>query len=635
MGGDRPEYDYDKFCKDSLENMEGNMLLIPDWFREELPMENKEGDAMDKFLEHLMKLDATPDPQWDLVRKELNIKINPKDMEVPDLAKEFNIKPAKADSVLVMSDNNGWCKAFMDAVPKGRVGKTKWEERWPFDYTEEDVMILMKGKWDLVVFGCGLDPPASDESDDVVEHNENISKLYFWVLKAIFELKDKGPKRMAIITRGCMAHEEEVHKKAGLGIIAAGTLWGMTNTARLEFMTNEVPCILHYMDTEYDLLIHSQHQDKLPLTLAERVASEMFRMASFGHNTVRLLNSGRYVYRFCFHKWFDVAPLDFECPKDGYVLITGGNGALGLLMVIWLLGKAKEQECTGFTVKCLSRSAKVSDEKMWKQIMKESKELNIEVVQDKVDLSSQEAVDDFISGFDGQITGLIHSAGVLRDSTLGNLTWESFEELYEAKHFPATYLHSALEKFDQPDLKFYWIFSSVSAYGNPGQTNYSGSNSYLDSLARHRHALGKKTQAFQWAGWGEIGMAANMDKVLKRRADQSIMPMFSNKEGLGGMEAGIRCGCPINAVLKVNAQVGIEQQKADNHVALQYTRNFYSEIMPTPIAQGLKRDNLMTMYRTSRGLYQWQKAEGWLLWYDKTFPRCEEDYGAGAYEMFL
>lgn len=31
-----------------------------------------------------------------------------------------------------------------------------------------------------------------------------------------------------------------------------------------------------------------------------------------------------------------------------------------------------------------------------------------------------------------------------------------------------------------------WNFSSTSVYGNMGQLNYSGSNSFLDVLTRHR-----------------------------------------------------------------------------------------------------------------------------------------------------
>lgn len=271
---------------------------------------------------------------------------------------------------------------------------------------------------------------------------------------------------------------------------------------------------------------------------------------------------------------------------------------------------------------------------MWKQIEKEAKELDITVTQEKVDLGSQESTDEFIASFDGEIGGIIHSAGIIKDATLQNLTWEDCYDLYMSKHYPATFLHYALEKYEQPKLQFMWLFSSIAVYGSPGQINYSGSNSYLDSLGRYRQAMGKPCQVFQWGAWGEIGMAATLEAHLRRRIEMSMMPMFTNEEGLHGMECAIASGTPVNACLKFNANAAIESQKMDQQVVFEFTRNFYSEIFPPPIPKGLKRENLMAMIRSARGLYQWQKSNGWCVWYNTVFPRCLEDYGEEALELF-
>ena len=55
-----------------------------------------------------------------------------------------------------------------------------------------------------------------------------------------------------------------------------------------------------------------------------------------------------------------------------------------------------------------------------------------------------------------------------------------------SKHHAALFLHYALEQNPQKDFRFMWNFSSTSVYGNMGQLNYSGSNSFLDVLTRHR-----------------------------------------------------------------------------------------------------------------------------------------------------
>ena len=75
-----------------------------------------------------------------------------------------------------------------------------------------------------------------------------------------------------------------------------------------------------------------------------------------------------------------------------------------------------------------------------------------------------------------------------------NLTWEKFETVYQSKHHAALFLHQAMELNPQKDLRFLWNFSSTSVYGNMGQLNYSGSNSFLDVLTRHRKVPAQPNQ---------------------------------------------------------------------------------------------------------------------------------------------
>eukprot|EP00913_Durusdinium_trenchii_P020525 g19278.t1 len=121
-----------------------------------------------------------------------------------------------------------------------------------------------------------------------------------------------------------------------------------------------------------------------------------------------------------------------------------------------------------------------------------------------------------------------------------NQTWEKFDAVFEAKSRAAAFLHDALEKNSNPKLKFLWLFSSTSVYGNMGQLNYSASNSWLDALARHRLALGKPCAAPQWGAWGEVGMAAQLDEAIQKRFQAGPQPPFTNAEGLWGLECGLR-----------------------------------------------------------------------------------------------
>ncbi|CAE8637100.1 unnamed protein product, partial [Polarella glacialis] len=201
------------------------------------------------------------------------------------------------------------------------------------------------------------------------------------------------------------------------------------------------------------------------------------------HNTVRILNRGRYVLRQVPSKPYE-KQAEWQLPEDGVIAISGGNGALGLVMGLWILRKAKKQGGKKFSIQFLSRSMKISDGNMsnWKEIQDLAASLGIHVEQSKCDVSKQESVDAFLESVTPNLAGFIHSAGILQDAVLGNQTWEKFDAVFEAKSRAALFLHDGMERFPTPKLKFFWLFSSNSVYGNMGQLNYSASNSFLDGL---------------------------------------------------------------------------------------------------------------------------------------------------------
>lgn len=310
----------------------------------------------------------------------------------------------------------------------------------------------------------------------------------------------------------------------------------------------------------------------------------MFRHASFGHNAVRILNKGRYVLRQMSCKPYMRKP-EWQLPEDGVIAISGGNGALGLVMGLWLLRTAQKQGGKKFSIQFLSRSMKISEQNMpnWQEVQNLAQSLGIHVEQAKCDVSKQESVESFVKSVTPNLAGFIHSAGVLQDAMLINQTWEKFDAVFEAKSRAAAFLHDALEKNSNPKLKFLWLFSSTSVYGNMGQLNYSASNSWLDALARHRLALGKPCAAPQWGAWGEVGMAAQLDEAIQKRFQAGPQPPFTNAEGLWGLECGLRTGLPYFSVFRMNVEVAFGMIAGDDHPSQCYMRNFSSQtIVPPP-----------------------------------------------------
>uniref|UniRef100_A0A7S1ANZ7 Ketoreductase domain-containing protein n=2 Tax=Noctiluca scintillans TaxID=2966 RepID=A0A7S1ANZ7_NOCSC len=460
-----------------------------------------------------------------------------------------------------------------------------------------------KRKWDLLIFASGIDIPDENGCDAILDSQNAVLQLFLHILQ--YMIASPGcVKRLAVLTVDSFAEETDIHEEVGLSLVTHSTLFGFCNTARQELI--DVP--LQFIDLEWACL---------PETMVY-VASEIFCTETFGRNSVRILNRGRYVCRQVSSKEYEMPKKDFEgkfsLPEEGHIIgITGGNGALGLVMGEWLLMQVEKDRKKGishsFTILFLSRSMKISDQNMprWKQIKAKANTLNIEVDHAKCDCGDRAAVQEFIQEHTPNIGGIIHSAGVLQDALLHNQTWEKFDTVFASKSRAAMYLHYALEEYPNPNLKFFWVFSSTSVFGNNGQSNYSASNSYLDGLTRHRRAIGLPSTAIQWGAWGEVGMAANLDQASKKKMENSPMPAFANEDGLRGLELGLSTGLPYFSVFRVNPQIiaGMLHQEAS--VLEQYSSNFFSKLAPLPPPKEVSEDNAY------RHLYGWYQANERLM----------------------
>ena len=103
------------------------------------------------------------------------------------------------------------------------------------------------------------------------------------------------------------------------------------------------------------------------------------------------------------------------------------------------------------------------------------------------------------------------------------MTPEKIRLSFGPKAAGASYLH---ENSPTDNIKHFITFSSVSAlFGNPGQTNYAASNSYLDALCRLRRNKGLPAVSIQWPAIADVGMAAangkNLSKSLKSQLSLS------------------------------------------------------------------------------------------------------------------
>ncbi|MBF0225156.1 MAG: SDR family NAD(P)-dependent oxidoreductase [Desulfobacterales bacterium] len=222
--------------------------------------------------------------------------------------------------------------------------------------------------------------------------------------------------------------------------------------------------------------------------------------------------------------------------KKRVYIITGGIGGLGLIFARFLSQQAKSQII-------LTGRSSITPEKSEK--IKALEQTGSKIFYEQADISNKNDVNRLIQSLKanfGKINGVIHSAGVIRDSFIIKKTEAEISEVLSAKVFGTIYLDEAL-KSEQMD--FFVLFSSISAvFGNPGQCDYSFANSFMDNFSKQRELLRAKNERFgktisiNWPLWAEGGM--HVDDFTKDNIKKNfgIIPLQTDS-GVLAFEKGL------------------------------------------------------------------------------------------------
>jgi acyl transferase domain-containing protein/tryptophanase/acyl carrier protein len=223
----------------------------------------------------------------------------------------------------------------------------------------------------------------------------------------------------------------------------------------------------------------------------------------------------------------DLAPADGAAAlrERGVYLITGGAGGLGLIFAEHLARSCQARlVLTGRS----PLSAKQSER------LNEIAALGAEWMYVQADMSNAVEVERALAEARerfGAIHGVIHSAGVLRDSYLRNKSRSDMEAVLAPKVHGTVHL-DALTRND--DLDLFVMFSSMSAVGgNPGQCDYCYANHFMDSFAARREQLRAagerkgKTLSLNWSLWKSGGMQLDEQSERLLRMATGIRPLRS------------------------------------------------------------------------------------------------------------
>jgi NADP-dependent 3-hydroxy acid dehydrogenase YdfG len=333
-------------------------------------------------------------------------------------------------------------------------------------------LLIQAGPLTGVIFSCG---PA--DTSYAAESADALTGALVQLIKAL-AYSPAGTEELVVISQGAHA----VGRDSGAFSPAGAAVWGAMRCVPFENPALRHRCI--------DLDPGATDQVKL-VTTEIRAGDEMQVAIRHGQRFVRRLAP--------------VARVQAGLPQlaaDGWYLITGGLGGLGLSLASWLSGQgARKLALVGRRAPSLQAAERI----------REIQRAGVEVVTGKADVGDQNVMAALLDELRvrlGPLRGVIHAAGVLNDGALLEMEPRAITEVMRPKTYGVQNMHR-LTLSDQ--LDWFVVFSSAaSVVGSPGQANYCAANAFLDTFVQYQRANGIAASSINWGPWAEAGMAASV-----------------------------------------------------------------------------------------------------------------------------
>lgn len=458
------------------------------------------------------------------------------------------------------------CHGFERAVGKGeRVciclgaeNARRSEHDWSVDMADAQSLADCLGRvprFGRVIFLGGLHEKTGDGFNGDVLENRQLLGLTCWfrLVKAMIA-SGYSQENLTLVT----LTQNAVPLLAGEPVDpGAAGLWGFNNTLAREFPSWRV----HTVDLgQNELADPSKHES-------------LWRCVS---GETALANEGGAAYRNGLRYVREIIPLETAAasPKaplstpafreNGVYIIIGGAGGIGCELSRYLLNTYRA------SLFLIGRSALDSEKR---QILEEMQHQGGAITYIRADVTDPESLGaafQQVKSSAGGINGVIHSAIVLADQGLRDMTETRFNTALAPKVSGSVNLGRVLE---QEAVDWVCFFSSsISFFGSPGQSNYAAGCTFKDACA---HALGaamnRPVKVINWGYWGSVGIVANETdrERLGKRGIFSIEPeeAFHNLERLMALpfaQVGV-----IKASGQAVSGLGIDTRK---QVALCHTR---------------------------------------------------------------
>ncbi|MFE4970446.1 SDR family NAD(P)-dependent oxidoreductase, partial [Streptomyces sp. NPDC056660] len=254
---------------------------------------------------------------------------------------------------------------------------------------------------------------------------------------------------------------------------------------------------------------------------------------------------------------------------DGTVLVTGGTGALGALVARRLAAQARPPHLL-----LVSRTGPAAPGAT--ELAAALREAGAETTVAACDVTDRDALARLLDGIPDErpLRTVVHTAGVLADATVAELTPEQLTAALRPKVDAAWLLHELTAGL--PLDAFVLFSSAVATAGVPGQANYAAANAFLDALAVHRRALGLPGVSLAWGLWEETGaMTGHLGAADRTRlARYGVGPVATGR----GLDALLRAERPHTIVSPLDETL-LRQEAAAGQL-----RPLFSGLVRVPVA---------------------------------------------------
>ncbi|MFD2176705.1 hybrid non-ribosomal peptide synthetase/type I polyketide synthase [Veronia pacifica] len=343
------------------------------------------------------------------------------------------------------------------------------------------------------------------ETEDLNRQQTDLFSDLLDLLAELSQVDKSNLRSLNIFTRGT-----QIPSKATDSAqieIAQSTLWGFSQVVALGHPELKVKLI----DLDHSVSDEAN---------ATQLLGQLFASESTGEYQLVLRDNDCYWPRLQSVSAPSAQSTSLPIDEDGWYLIAGGLGGLGLETADWLAGLGAKN------ILLIGRN-KASQ--LAEDAVKRLRERGVNVEIGLVDITDPDALQRMVSELNQPIKGVVHSAVVRDSEQLSGMTpLERAQAVLAPKLQGAWNLHRIT--LDQP-LDFFILYSSsVSLVPARGLPEYVAGNAFLDSLAHYRIASGLPALSVSWGAWSDVGTVADPQQL--KRLEQGGLRSFSPSQAL-------------------------------------------------------------------------------------------------------